>query len=248
MKMVGKDQNVVGPRIVAIKGKRITRTSIRNEHVEYYVQWETCRGKCHWVSRKILANAKMCSTQASLFLLNYEEKVFRRIKRRKHEEKSKAATMIQKYTRRFLELTRFKRICFHILRLQCICRGRHGRLEARRRRLLLERKREKLEKFSKRNNNPTGEFGYGNVSAVLRDAYMAVCNEGKYSWQEKNVPMWKCLSCSFENESNSTRCELCLRKPSVSNKLLQLGRLAVQRTFQPKKSKKAVVKRHTFFG
>ena len=83
-----------------------------------------------------------------------------------------------------------------------------------------------------------GESGYGDVSAVLRDAYMAICNDGQYSWHEKIEPMWTCQSCSFQNEASSARCELCLRKPSASNKLLQLGKQAIQRNFRPSKEQK----------
>ena len=245
VKAAGNEERILGPRVIAIKGKRIMNTG-RKAFIEYLVQWETSRGKLQWVSRKILANAEMCSTQANMFLANYEDKIHRRINRRKMEVKCQAATTIQKEVRRYIGCRKFKRIKFNVLRLQCICRRRYGRLEARRRRLLLERKRKKLEAINRNNDTQIGDGTYGNISAVLRDAYMAVCNEGKYSWHEKQNLMWKCLSCSFENESTSSICELCLRKPAVSNRLLQVGQQIRRKTFQPKKT--VTVKRHTFFG
>ena len=49
------NNNVAGPRIAGIKAKRVVITSTEIQ-VQYLVMWETSRGKCQWISQKILEN------------------------------------------------------------------------------------------------------------------------------------------------------------------------------------------------
>lgn len=217
--------NVAGPRICAIKGKRSKRTASVGTFVEYLVQWETSRGKLQWVSQKILENEHMCSSQAKSFLLKYENRA--RLDREEKVEKMQqnAAKMIQNAFQSYICRRNFKRLRFAVLRLQCLYRGDRGRLSARRQALLIKRKQEKLRSFERRSDvEPIGEMGFGDISSVLRDAFLSVINDGKYCWHEKPSLMWSCQYCSYSNEARKERCDLCLRVPSSSNKLLQLSK------------------------
>ena len=62
----------------------------------------------------------------------------------------------------------------------------------------------------------------GDIFSILRDARMGVINNGKHLIPDEN--MWTCEYCDFLNEQTSKACELCLETPSISRKVLQLGK------------------------
>jgi len=217
--------NVAGPKICAIKGKRSKRTASVGTFVEYLVQWETSRGAVQWVSQKILENEHMCSSQAKSFLLKYENRA--RLEREEKAEmmQQNAAKIIQNAFQSYICRRNFRRLRFAVLRLQCLYRGERDRLSARRQALLIKRKQKQLRSFESRGDvEPIGEMGFGDISSVLRDAFLSVINDGKYCWHEKPSLMWSCQYCSYSNEARKERCDLCLRVPSSSNKLLQLSK------------------------
>ena len=45
---------------------------------------------------------------------------------------------------------------------------------------------------------------------------------GNHTGSDENV--WICEHCDFRNEQKAERCELCLEAPSISRKVLQLGK------------------------
>ena len=61
----------------------------------------------------------------------------------------------------------------------------------------------------------------GDIFSILNDARIGVINNGKLLIRRN---MWTCEYCDFLNGQTSKACELCLETPSISRKVLQLGK------------------------
>ena len=198
----------------------ITSTEIQ---VQYLVMWETSRGKCQWISQKILENEHLCSSQAKAFLYSYLQRAVNEEKLLKKSRGEDAATKIQKEMRRYICRKHFQLLTKAIIVLQLRFRSAKGQLHLRRQRLLKKRRLNYMKKLMEEKTNMSNKVNsIGDIFGILHDARMSVITSGNHTGSDENV--WICEHCDFRNEQKAERCELCLEAPSISRKVLQLGK------------------------
>eukprot|EP00943_MAST-04B_sp_MAST-4B-sp1_P001562 g1562.t1 len=210
-----------GPKIGCIKARRVVLTSTEIQ-TQYLVMWQTSRGKCQWVSEKILQNEHLCSSQAKAFLQSYLQRSINEEKLLHMRRSENAAISIQKEIRRYVYRKKFRLICKAVILLQLRFRSAKGQLHLRRQRLLKKKRLNFMKKFLDEKNYTQKVNAIGDVFGILHDAKMSVIHHGNYIGINENL--WICEYCDYQNEQNAEVCELCLETPSISRKMLQLGK------------------------
>lgn len=198
----------------------MTSTEIQ---MQYLVVWESSRGKSQWVSQDILSNENLCSSQAKAFLNAYLNRVASEEKKVRQVKMEEAATVIQAEARRYVYQRKFRVFHKGVVLLQLRFRSARGQLHLRRQRLIRKRRLNYMQRMIEDESGLQQQTSItGDIFSILNDARMGVINNGKHLIPDEN--MWTCEYCDFLNEQTSKACELCLETPSISRKVLQLGK------------------------
>ena len=202
------------PTVTAILEKRTSETLSAGENVEYLVVWNRREESQMWISRSLLLNVEATNEETTQLVRAYEREQAELARAEIESMQKSSATLLQSHFRRVIAMRQWFATRDAVKLIQCAFRGKRGRLEGKRQRLLLQRRQRREEqaelqlRMSLEARAKGDSRASGDVSELLSDL-CANIRHGVGISEDAGESMWKCKWCKFENEIDERKCLLC---------------------------------------